>query len=42
MNFLPKYKKLSYIELFKRHLIVVNYSLNINLKKDYKLLIKKK
>ena len=42
MKFLPKYKKINYIELFKNHLIVINYSLNIHLKKDYKFLVKKK
>lgn len=42
MKFLIKHKKLNYIELFKSHLITVNYSLNIHLKKNYKILIKKK
>ena len=42
MKFLKKNKKMTYIELFKKHLILVNYSVNINLKKDYKLLIQKK
>lgn len=42
MKFLKKYKKLTYIELFKSHLITINYSLNVHLKKNYKILIKKK
>jgi hypothetical protein len=42
MKFFKKNKQMTYIELFKKHLIIVNYSLNINLKKNYKLLVKKK
>ena len=42
MKFLYKKPKLSYLFLLKTHLNIINYSLNIHLIKNYKLLIKKK
>lgn len=41
MNFFYKKYPLTYINLLKKHLNVVNYSLNIHIKKNLKLLKKK-
>ncbi len=42
MKFLYKKKNLSYLFMLKKHLMLVNYSFNIHLIKNYKLLLKKK
>jgi hypothetical protein len=42
MKFFYKKNTVSYLVLFKKHLNIINYSLNINLKKKYSMLVKKK
>lgn len=42
MKFLFKKTPTSYLILLKRHLNLINYSININLKKNYNLIVKKK
>lgn len=42
MKFLSKKLSVSFINLFKKHLNIINYSSNIHLKKKYSYLVKKK
>lgn len=42
MKFLFKKTPVSYLHIFKKHLNIINYSLNVHLKKKYSFLVKKK
>lgn len=42
MNFFYKKLKISYLNLLKQHLNIVNYSLNIKKKKNLSFFVKKK
>ena len=42
MNFFFKKIKISYLNLFKQHLNIINYSLNIKKKKNLSYFVKKK
>lgn len=42
LKFFSKKLKITYLNLLYKHLAIVNYSLNLNKKKNFKFLVKKK